>query len=738
MIFNYNIGMDQDLNDDTFFRPRNREEGGPLPPQIEPNPASIEEPILPVGEIGASVTEGNRFGTFIQSMQQAIRKGAGKLELATGMGGSHEPVGAENYGKEARQEIREIAKANEIKIHSVHAPSNIGNLSGYNPQERGFNEEYRKTQLEEVKKTVDFASDVTEGSSIVVHTGEFLRDMTSSKWNKKIDDESYEFQSYEEEPERQVLYMVDDRTGKLITEVRKSQVISEPEFEKKWNPKQGRMMWIDEDGNFVEDHNQDQLFKRVAVWDPQKQQFKSQKMTWDDFKNRAEEWNKYYPRVKTDYVTGKPILDPNTGKPMVEPWTPEEAFFKSQMDTRISQARGSALYHGRSYDEERESLEKLQKALTFFESIEKNTPVEEQWKLLKQVHGLKSGHARSAHEFVPFENKMPVEIIKEAIRDVKTQMRFIHESSSSSDAQADDTFETLLHVKPIETYAKEQTSKSYAEVGIYAMDRTKEKNLEKPIFIAPENIFPEMGYGSHPEELIELVQNARKTMVNYLSEPYIRDPKMGWEKDEKDQFGRPLPKKVKNPYFRGIDKKEAEKLAHDHIKATFDTQHLGMWWKNFQPKQGETVEQRKQRFDKWYMDQAKKLSDSGIVGNVHLVDGMGGGHHHLPAGQGNMPVIESLKLLLKKGFTGNVTSEGHGESQLGDARQMTKVWEALGNRIHSGYWAGGGPGFEHLGAGARWSDVHQSYFGQNQPPYFVFGNYSPSNDWSLWSQVPLE
>ena len=738
MIFNYNQGMDQDLNDDTFFRPQNVQESKPLPPAIEPNPASIEEPILPVGEIGASVTEGQRFGTFIQSMQQAIRKGVGKLELAAGMGGGQEPVGVENYGKEARQEIREIARANEVTIHSIHAPSNIGNLSGYNPQERGFNEEHRKVQIEEVKKAIDFASDVTQGGSVVVHTGEYLRDMTSSPWNKRLDDESYEFQSYEEEPERQVHYMVDDRTGKLITEVRKSQVIREPKFKKKWNPEKGREMWYDEDGNFVDDVDFNQLFKRVAEWDEEKQQFKSDTLTWKDFEKRAEEWNKYYPRIKTDYVTGKEILDPKTGKPMIDPWTAEEAFFKSQIDTRVIQARGSSLFYGRSYDDDVQTLKQLEKSLKFFKEIEDKTPVEEQWKLFKDVPGIKSNYGFGSREFVPNESKLPSEIIKDSIRDVKLNMRHIHQSSSSADANADEAIETFRHVKPIEKYAKEQTSKSYAEAAIHAMDRTREKNLEKPIFVAPENIFPEMGYGSHPDELIELVQDARKTMVNYLSEPEIRDPKMGWKKDEVDEYGRPQPKRVKNPYYRGISKKEAEKIAEQHIKATLDTQHLGMWWKHFQPKQGETVDERKKRFDKWYMEQTKKLADSGIVGNLHIVDGMGGGHHHLPVGQGDLPVVEAMKLLLKKGYEGNITSEGHGEGQLGDSRQMTKVWEALGNRVHSGYFAGGGPGFEHLGASARWSDVNQSYFGQNQPPYFIFGNYSPSNDWSLWSQVPME
>ncbi len=137
------------------------------------------------------------------------------------------------------------------------------------------------------------------------------------------------------------------------------------------------------------------------------------------------------------------------------------------------------------------------------------------------------------------------------------------------------------------------------------------------------------------------------------------------------------------------------------------------------------------------MGQVEKLADSGVLGNIHLVDAMGSGHHHLPAGQGVLPVVEAVKYLKKKGYKGNITSEGHGESQFGADRQMSKTWEALGNTINQGNFGGtgGGGGF---GAPTSWTDVHQSYFGQNQSPYFVFGNYSPSNDWSLWSQVPME
>lgn len=282
---------------------------------------------------------------------------------------------------------------------------------------------------------------------------------------------------------------------------------------------------------------------------------------------------------------------------------------------------------------------------------------------------------------------------------------------------------------PVDVYAKKQTAKSYAEAGIHAMDQSlHNKNAKKDIFIAPENIFPEMGYGSHPEELIELVQDARKKMVEMLSEKYIEDPHARFDQELTEGKKHKL---VPNPNFMGMSKKEAEKYANKHIKATLDTQHLGMWWKHFQPKAGETRDQRKKRFDKWYMEQIDKMDKAGVIGHIHAVDGMGGGHHHLPVGQGDMPIKKALEFLKKKGFKGTMVSEGHGEEQFfGKGRMMTQTWKNLGSPIV-------GVGYA-MGAPQSWTDVHHGYFRSMQSPYFVFGSYSPSNDWQLWSQVPME
>jgi sugar phosphate isomerase/epimerase len=669
-------------------------------------PPDIEKSTITVKDIGASVPEGSRFGSFIQTVQGMIRKGTGKIELSTSMGGGHESVGVESYGVDARQALRELAKANEVDFVSVHTPPNIGNMSGFNPQERAFNDEYRKTELEEVKKAIEFAAD-TGGGAVVVHTGEYQRDISGQAWAKNPDG-TYKFLSYNEEPNKQVLYLVDERTGKLITEVRKSLVVHEPAFKEEWDPQEGRNRWVDMEGNKIDEADVNSLFKRVPKWLPGDTRFETRRLTWEDFEKRADQWNRWNPKKDgTD-------------------WTPEELYFRSQMETRILQARGSSLYHGRSYDAELKSYQKIKEALQYFERIEDQVPKEEQWKMLEQMPSIRGWAGGEASRFIAQESKLPSEILKDALKQVEHSMRYTHEASASADAQADESTETLGHIVPVATYAKRKTAESYAEAGLHAWEISRTSpHVNKDIYVAPENIFPEMGYGSHPEELIDLVKSGRRKMVEYLTSPEIEDPT-----EKRDVHGNII--KVDNRYYDpNLSKDEAETIAKKHIKATLDTQHLGMWWKHFQPEKGESQEDRKKRFDKWYMDMVDKLQKEDVVGHIHVVDAIGAGHQHLPVGQGNLPVKAALEHLKKKGYKGTMISEAYGEEAThGQGRILTETWRAFGSPIRSGGYSLGVPG--------RWQDVQWSYFDKMRQPYFVFGQYSPSNDWSLWSQVPFE
>ena len=60
----------------------------------------------------------------------------------------------------------------------------------------------------------------------------------------------------------------------------------------------------------------------------------------------------------------------------------EEAFLKATLETNEGHSRGWALQYGEGFDREREALEKLKKALNFYERIEATTPEDERWQLM--------------------------------------------------------------------------------------------------------------------------------------------------------------------------------------------------------------------------------------------------------------------------------------------------------------------------------------------------------------------
>ncbi|MEK6868357.1 MAG: TIM barrel protein, partial [Nanoarchaeota archaeon] len=377
-------------------------------------------------------------------------------------------------------------------------------------------------------------------------------------------------------------------------------------------------------------------------------------------------------------------------------------------------------YHGKHYDDQLNERKEILKLIEYYKKLEATVPPEEAWKIMQEEYKVRGGKVA---QMIGTERKLPTQILKDALEDVDRQIKYTNEASSAADAQADQYAETIKHVVPVHRYAKDKTSMSYAQAGIMAMEETKLKKTKRDVFVAPENLFPEMGYGTHPDELIELVTDGRKKMVELLTKKQI--PSFREERDKDGNL-----KIVTNPYYRGVSEQEARKIADRHIKATFDTQHLGMWWAHFQPLQGETVDQRKKRFDGWYKDQVVKLEKSGIIGHIHAVDAFGAGHHHLPIGEGNLPVKWTLEYLKSKGYKGTMISEGWEENRIEPGRQLTASWRHLGTNISSGF---------AVGAPSRsWQDVQFGYFTQMQSPYFIFGSYSPSNDWQLWSQVPLE
>ncbi len=689
---------------------------GPMDKKFSAHPEKgwdIEQPIsvgkITVNEMGRSVTEGQGAGTFLDSIKAAIFEGASSIELAAKPEGSQPMVGMENYGRAVRQDIRELARANQITFTSVHTPpEQVGNLSGFDGRE-GFSPQFRERQLNEVKKAIDFAAD-TGAKAVVVHTGEFQRPMIGQEEKGWKDEKGRElFTEYIEEPGKGVIYLVDDRNGHIISQVRRNEVVHRPVYKKAdkdydyTDPETREVKKVKKDGFIDYEGKPVDRANRVPEYDEKEVRFKTEPWRWADFEKEAK------------------LLSNELGEKV----KPEEAFIKAQLESQIAQAKGWAKFHIRSFEDAKKQVEKLTAVLPYYRELEEKTPPEERWKLMQE--------AERTTGFTAAERKLPSEIIKEAIRHARVQIESIKESSLSSEQQAKAAEENLKHIRPIGEYALAQSVKSYAEAGIYAMKKTQEANAKEPVFVAPENIWPEMGYGSHPQELIKIVTEARKKMIDYLTQKEIEDPY-----NRVNEKGEVI--KIANPYrISGLSVEEAKQKAEEHIKATLDTQHLGMWWRYFQPKPGESEDQTRKRFNNWYMEQVKEMEKSGIIGHMHVVDGFGKGHAHLPAGEGAIldrvsPVISAVEYLKKKGYKGTMISEAFGTP---GGRELQRTWAALGSPLYSA----------HVGpltseSARRWGSgtdgVWQSYFGYARTPYFIFGGYSPSEDFKLWSEVLME
>jgi len=188
-----------------------------------------------------------------------------------------------------------------------------------------------------------------------------------------------------------------------------------------------------------------------------------------------------------------------------------------------------------------------------------------------------------------------------------------------------------------------------------------------------------------------------------------------------------------NPYYMGISKEEAAKLAERHVKATIDTGHINLWRKYWQDDPRKTQEQNDVDFNKWAVKTIESLAKDKMVGNVHLADNYGYHDDHLAPGQGNSPVKEIVSTIKKYGYDRAFTVEpgADASTDLSDFHGLMKTWKFFGSPVY-------GMGFRGGGAPQTWGDVQYSFAGQNKPPYYIFGAYAPSNDWTLWSAVPLE
>lgn len=607
--------------------------------ETQPN---IEDPIFPISQLGTTVPErdpAGRFKNMIQGIQANIRKGAGTMQMVL-MTGPESAIGGrpKAYGKDVREAIREVAKANEVKVKGFEMPTSMNNLSGFDHQRNRFSDEQRQLYLDEIRDAIKFAADTAGGGGVDMVSWEFPRQINTAAWNTD--------QQFHKAGEHKIGSLVDDRTGQL-QQFRKDEVQRLPEK--------------DSEGNVIMD---ERGMPKLKEW------------RWEDFERKAEQETKQ----------GKPT-------------TPEEVFLKDRFGAQISSLKGMANYY-------LEQIDELQMRKELFQKKLQETEDEEE----KQK-------------------------IKQRIEMMNVREKGLRESAAGQLQQASDMEETVNHLKPLDKYALGRSVDGYAQAGLMAHDETKNNPYAKSdVYVGPEIGWPQF-YGSHPKEFIDLIKKSQQRMIQLTTNP----KKVDIDGNYLDNQGNVVDKSraADNPNYRGWNEKQAKEAAQRHIKGMFDTSHMGMWLANFQPikvqtQQGqrwETEDERLKRFNKWYLERVKELADSGVIGGIQLVDSASAAHGHLPAGQGIFPVKEAAKIFKDKKFTGYLVSEGHEEEAFGEGRIMTKTWETLG--------AAGGPKY-FAGAPNDWRNIEHSYFGKTYSPNFIFGSYSPSNEFKLWSEIPLE
>ena len=685
---------------------------------------------LGIKDIGMSVPMGISAAN-VAGIYSKIRMGAGNIEIQFPgyRMGSRNAQTPEMLGEDQRQAIRELSMANEVKF-TTHASFQLMGMMGRD--ERGNFSLYNATQdMFELKRAIDFQADLG-GGSVVIHSGEFERPMT----DMYLDDETGRL-NLARDPSGRLMFkqahtqevdarfeLLDDRTHAKIESVQKNRLVAHPV----WNKAEKDYWGEDEDGKRVfikkEDYIDyqdrrindpyDPLKGRVPRFDPKKRLFDIKLKTFEEFRKEADDYNKYFEQ--------KFGRKPNYYEKMY----PEESYVKATLDAQESVARGWSFQFSKDSERDTEILKKLQEARKFYEQLDKTVPPEEKWKIFRQdteLHQYSGG-------FVPAEMKGPLELIDKQLFDVKRRLEYYRSTAAGQEQQAQDTHETKDHIVTPIKRLEQHGVRLYAEAGIHALRKTRDPN--NPVTVAVEHIFPER-FGGHLEELKWIIHKSRERMVDLLTKPEIEyGASLAPEEitsEKLKQGGMMQP----NPYYMGVSRDEAEKLAERHIKATLDTGHINLWRKYWQEDPRKTREQNDEGFKKWVLNQVESLAKEKMVGNVHLADNYGYHDDHLAPGQGNSPIREIMDIVKKYGYSKAITVEpgADASTDLSDFHGLMKTWKFFGSSVY-------GMGFRGGGVPQTWADVQYSFFGQNKPPYYIFGGYAPSNDWTLWSAVPLE
>src|SRR3989344_5367812 len=614
-----------------------------------------------IEEIG---TTSNPFQHQTDALKARIFHGANRVEMTffgTEKGRKENPT-PETFGKRERRDMRELAEFNKVET-TTHATVGVQGLSGLDMRQQAFSDEQRKHAIDEIKRAVHFAAEATTGGAIVFHTGEAPRSFYSQLPDNARNGDKL-FEMYPEEKEREQFFLADPLTKRVVG-VKRNDLIPVPIIKRE----SGRFVYLkDENGNYIVDESlkkYDHVHKgKTPVYELEKDgTVKVNLMKYNDWvghrKKEYEAAGQSVPRSESEYF---------------------KDFYRTQALNQVQYYINFGRFHKGAYEKMLEEREKIQKALVFYRDLKKRVPEKDWWQVQRETQvGL----------FIPPNVVDPVEYLEEMVSQVDRNIQRHTEYDIMGKRQSMETLEMVERLKPASDFAVEESSKSMADLGIYTWQMSEKAKkqqgdtpmkLKNDLYLAPENLFPEM-YGSHPDELRKLVQDGRAAMAKELKSKY------------------------------GKNEEEAKKLAEKHIKATFDIGHINIWRKYFKSKEGESLEDRDKRFNKWLLDKTQGLIKDGIVGHIHISDNYGFHDEHLTAGDGNAPIKEFVEQAKKAGMSEFIVESG----SFNPLTSLPDTWMHFNSPVYGIHVAG----FTHdnwtdPSARPAWGDVYRSYFGRTE------------------------
>ena len=651
---------------------------------------------IPIEDFGAST---NPFEHQTNALKARIFHGASRVEFSFfGSGkGRKEQSTPGTFGKRERQDMRELAEFNKVET-TTHATVGIQGLSGLNMQQGMFSDDQRKQAMDEIKRAIHFASEATTGGAIVFHTGEAPRYM-HGRWSNG--DGKTLFEMYPEEEKRKVTYLADPVTKRLVGQISNVDKIAAPILKR---DKKGGVEYLkDENGEDVVDaqlSEYDRLHHgKIPLYETDEDgNIRTNLITFEDFrKSREKEYQSEYNRSPTEEEIAKD-------------------FFYQQKFVDVMYSLYFGIGNEREYNELLEQREKLIKAKKYYQGVKEK--IGDEWDSFIENTKKYPGHRADQHGLVTPKEVDPIEWLDKQIKDNERSIAHTKELALHGRRTATEQLDTVKRSKLEDDYAVEQSSQSMGELGVYTWqmnEKTKKDykdgktnyKLKNDLYLAPENLFPEM-YGAHPDELKNLVIKGRKAMQKQLMSTY------------------------------GMNKEKAQTLSKKHIKATFDIGHANVWRKYFKSKEGESLDSRDKRFNKWLLGKTKELVDEGIVGHIHISDNFGFHDEHLAAGDGNAPIRDFVEQAKKAGLNEFIVESG----SFNPLTSLPDTWMHFDSPVYGMHVAGfTNDTWTDPNSAPRWNNFHRSYFGKTEGPRYLVGDMAPSDDFKgapFYTGVSLE